>query len=419
MPLSPLRRRLANGVTVLAKETKTTPSVTILAGMRAGALLDPPGAEGTAALVARVLDRGTASRTAAAIADDLDGRGASLSIVAGRHQVSVSATCLAEDFEPILRLVADVLRHPSFPPAEVETRRSELVTSIRQDEDDPASQAVDTLMGDLYAGHPYGRRGRGTVASVEALTRQQLVDFHHTWFGPDALSLVVVGDVPEAAVVAAADAAFADWRTDRPGDPALPVPADGHGRRLRVVPMMNKSQADVAYGLIGISRSDPDYYAAWVMNNALGQYALGGRLGDSIRERQGMAYYVFSALDASVAAGPVLIRAGVAAANVERTIASIDAELTSLRATGLSAAELDESKQYLIGSLPRQLETNADIAGFLLTSEIFDLGADFDARLPDCIAAVTLETANASARRLLDPDRATVVVAGPWEGPAA
>jgi len=185
------------------------------------------------------------------------------------------------------------------------------------------------------------------------------------------------------------------------------------------VPMMNKSQADVAYGLIGIRRTDPDYYATWVMNNALGQYALGGRLGDSIRERQGMAYYVYSSLDASVAAGPLLIRAGVAASNVERTIASIDAELRGLRANGLTSTELDESKQYLIGSLPRQLETNAGIAGFLLTAQIFELGMDFDEQLPDLIAGVSLEAANAAVARLLDPDRATVVVAGPWEGPPA
>lgn len=419
MPLSPIRRQLRNGVTIISKETTTTPSVTILGGIRAGALLDPMGGEGTAALLARVLDRGTTTRTAEAIADDLDGRGASLSIVAGRHQVSLSATCLAEDFDAILRLVAETLRAPSLPASEVETRRSELVTGIRQDEDDPATQAVDTLMGDLYAGHPYGRRGRGTVASVEGLTRQQLREFHHTWFGPAALTLVVVGDVPEAQVRHAATEAFGDWQTTRPPDPSLPAPADGRDRRLRVVPMMNRSQTDVAYGLIGIGRSDPGYYAAWVMNNALGQYALGGRLGDSIRERQGMAYYVYSSLDASVAAGPLLIRAGVSPANVERTIASIDAELTSLRDQGLSAKELDESQQYLIGSIPRQLETNADIAGFLLTSEMFDLGMDFDAQLPALIAGVTLDHANGSVQRLLDPARATIVVAGPWQGPAA
>lgn len=419
MSLSPVRQRLPNGVTIIAKDTKTTPSVTILAGMRAGALLDPMGEEGTAALVARVLDRGTKTRSAESIADELDGRGASLSVVAGRHQVSVSATCLSEDFDTALQLVADVLRAPIFPDVEVETRRSELLTSIRQDEDDPATRAVDALMDELYANHPYGRRGRGTVASVEALTRAQLVDFHRTWFGPAALIFVVAGDIVTDTVTTAAARAFADWHTRRPDDPSLTSPNGARSRQLKVVPMMNKSQADIAYGLVGLRRSDPQYYETWVMNNALGQYALGGRLGDSIRERQGMAYYVYSALDASVAAGPLIIRAGVAGSNVERTIESIDTELRALRDGGLSASELDESKQYLIGSLPRQLETNAGIAGFLLTSEIFGLGMNYDEKLPGFIDAVTLDAANSSIQRLLDPSRATVAVAGPWEGPAA
>ena len=189
-------------------------------------------------------------------------------------------------------------------------------------------------------------------------------------------------------------------------------------RDLAVVPMMNKAQADIAYAFIGVRRSDPDYYAAWVMNNALGQYALGGRLGDSIRERQGMAYYVYSTLDARLAEGPLMIRAGVAGPDVERTLASIDHELTLVRDDGLTAKELDESKRYLIGSIPRQLETNAGIAGFLLSAELHGLGADHDRQLPDHLAAVSLDQANEIAQRLLDPSRAVIVVAGPWVAPA-
>jgi zinc protease len=182
--------------------------------------------------------------------------------------------------------------------------------------------------------------------------------------------------------------------------------------------MPNKSQADVVYGFVGIRRSDPDYTAISVMNNALGQYAIGGRLGDNIREKQGMAYYVFSSLDASFGPGPFSIRAGVAAANVEKTIASIDNEITSIRETGFTAQEIDESKSFLIGALPRQLETNAAIASFLLTAETFGLGLDYDQRLPGLIGAITKESADAAARRLLDPARATVAVAGPWTPPS-
>jgi zinc protease len=188
-------------------------------------------------------------------------------------------------------------------------------------------------------------------------------------------------------------------------------------RDIEVVSMMNKAQADIAYAFVGVRRSDPAYYPAWVMNNALGQYALGGRLGDSIRERQGMAYYVYSTLDASLAEGPLIIRAGVAASDVDRTVASIDRELTLVARDGLAAKELNESKSYLIGSIPRQLETNAGIAGFLLSAEIHGLGIDHDERLPDFIAAVSLDEANQAARQLLDPSRACIVVAGPYRKP--
>jgi len=179
--------------------------------------------------------------------------------------------------------------------------------------------------------------------------------------------------------------------------------------------MMNKSQADIAYGFTTITRRDPDYYAFWLMNNVFGQYALGGRLGDNIRERQGMAYYVSSALDANVAEGPLVVRAGVSPANVDRAVASIDEEVTSLFAGGATQKELDDSRRYLIGSIPRALETNAAIANFLQTEEFFELGLDYDARLPDLLGAVTLDEVNAAARRALDPDRATVVIAGPYE----
>jgi zinc protease len=212
---------------------------------------------------------------------------------------------------------------------------------------------------------------------------------------------------------------FGGWKNPAPA--ALPVPpvVPAAARQRVVIPMMNKAQADVAYGFTAISRKDPAYYAFWLMNVAFGQYAIGGRLGDSIRERQGMAYYVSSSLDANVAAGPLSIRAGVSPANVDRAIASIDEEVTRLRRDGLTPKELDESRRYLIGSIPRSLETNAAIANFLQVEEFFGLGLDYDARLPDLLKAVTLDDANAAARRVLDPARATVVIAGPYEDPVS
>ncbi len=414
--LNPTRLTLDNGVVVIAKANHTNPTVSVLAGVRTGGYADPPDREGTAALCARVLDRGTITRSADAIADDLDGRGASLSVIAGRHQMALAATCLADDFTPVLALVADVARHPRFADEEITTRRESLITSIRQEEDNPASMAGDAFMTTLYGAHPYARKGRGSVASVEAIRRQDLVRFHQKGFDPSAITIVVVGDIDEAAAVAQVAASFGDWSTaaTQPVSVDVPDAVVSGARQLVSVPMMNKSQADVVYGFVGIRRSDPDYMAISVMNNALGQYAIGGKLGDSIRERQGMAYYVYSSLDASFGQGPFSIRAGVNAANVEKTIASIDAELTGVINGGFTEQEIDESKSYMIGSLPRQLETNAAIASFLLSCDTFDLGLDYDARLPGLIAAVRREDAEAAAKRLLDPARATIAVAGPW-----
>lgn len=418
--LNPRRVTLDNGVTVIAKSNHTTPAVSTLVGVRTGAYVDPPERDGTAALCARVLDRGTVTRSADAIADDLDGRGASLSVIAGRHQMALAATCLSDDFPSVLALAADVARHPRFADAEIATRRDNLITSIRQEQDNPASVAGDAFMKALYGSHPYARPVRGTVAGVEAIRRQDLVRFHQRGFEPSAITVVIVGDIEEEASIAAVSRLFGDWSSSSaraPEDkPSLVVPDAPiiSQRQLVSVPMMNKSQADVVYGFVGIRRSDPDYTAMSVMNNALGQYAIGGKLGDSIRERQGMAYYVYSSLDATFGQGPFLIRAGVNAANVEKTIASIDTELAAIIEHGFTDQEIDESKSYMIGAIPRQLETNAAIAGFLLSVETFGLGLDYDQRLPGLIGSVTKDAAGAAARRLLEPARATVAVAGPW-----
>jgi zinc protease len=414
--LAPARTVLDNGVTVVAKETRKTPAVSLNIAVRAGSLGDPPEAPGATYLLSRVIDRGTRARSAAAIAEALDDRGISLSIVVTRHLFTLYCTCLAEDFDVVMSLVAEIVTSPTVPESELATRKGEVVTLVRQDEDNPAVRAVEALMELLYGPkHPYGRRQKGTVEAVEQLTRAQLLSLHAARFAPADVTAVVVGDVEPARVTAVAERAFGGWRANPPTPvPLPPVPAATERRRL-VIPMMNKAQADIAYGFTTITRADPAYYAFWLMNNVLGQYALGGRLGDSIRERQGMAYYVSSVLDANIAAGPLVIRAGVSAANVERAIASIDDELALLGRAGVTQQELDESRQYLIGSLPRALETNAGIAQFLQTAEFFGLGLDYDLRLSSLLSEVRVDDVNGAARQALDPARATVVIAGPYQ----
>jgi zinc protease len=415
--LKPSRQVLANGLTVLSKQTTVTPAVTINASIRAGAVFDPPELAGVAHFASKTIDRGTTHRSAEHIAEELDSRGVSLATSVTRQTLTLTCTCLVEDFEVILSQLADIIRQPAFPAAEVGSRRTEVVTLIRQDEDSPAAVAVDGLMEALYSSaHPYGRKLRGTIETVERVDSGVLRAFHNANITPTSVSLAIVGDVAPQRAVDAASAAFVGWAASSSLALEMSPPPAPAGRRTRVIPMMNKAQADIAYGFTAITRSNPDYYAYWLMNHIMGQYSMGGRLGDSIRERQGMAYYVYSSLDANLVPGPLMVRAGVSAANVARAVASIDAELTNLVADGPTEQEMTEAKHYLVGSLPRTLETNAGIAAFLQTAEFFALGLDYDVRVPGLLQAVTRDQVHEAARRAVDPSKATIVVAGPYDG---
>ena len=310
--------------------------------------------------------------------------------------LTVSCTCLSEDFEAMLDLVGEIVMQPAFPDDEIEKRKGEVLNAIRQDGDSPAAMAMQNLFAMLYPDrHPYGRPAKGRAETVGRIERRDLVAFHEARFAPSAATAIVVGDVDRERAVVAGERVLGRWRRPVPGEMALSHPPKDAVRQERVFPMMNKAQADIAYGFTTIVRSDPRYYAYTLMNNALGQYGIGGRLGDSIRERQGMAYYVFSSFDANVVEGPLFVRAGVNPANVDRAIGSIDEEMRRMATEGLTVEELEDCKQYLVGSIPRLLETNGAIAIFLQTAEFFGLGLDHDLRLPALLDAVTLEDVNA------------------------
>ena len=149
------------------------------------------------------------------------------------------------------------------------------------------------------------------------------------------------------------------------------------------------------------------------MNNILGQFGLGGRLADNIRERQGMAYYAFSSFDPTFGEGPLVVRAGVDPRNVGRALDAIDMEVRHLGEGGPTITEVEETRAYLIGSIPRLLETNDSIAGFLQNCEEFGLGLDFDRRLPRLLQSVTMDEIRSAAADALSPERAAVAVAGP------
>lgn len=412
--LAPSRRVLPNGATILAKQTTATPAVAVNLSVRAGIMHEPEAQPGLAHFLSRTIDRGTERRSAGGIAEALDGVGVSLAVGASRHTLTLGCTCLAEDAADLLDLAVDVVRRPTFPEAEVARRRQEIVTGLRQDQDNPAVRAVQALLVALYGpAHPYGRPAKGRIEDLGRLDRAALVDFHRRAVTPGGLTLALVGDLEVARALDLASSLLEDWPAAPPVEVAIAPPPPA-ARRTIVTPMMSKAQADITYGFATIPRTDPGYDAFWVMNTVLGQYGLGGRLGDNIRERQGMAYYVYSTFEPAFAPAPLVVRAGVDGANVERTITAIDAEIGALARDGATLEEFEDTRRFLVASMPRLLETNAGIADFLQMCELFGLGLDYDVRMPDAVAAVTLDAVREAAT-CLDPARAIVSVAGPYE----
>ena len=412
--LRPVRTELANGVVILAQESGTVPAVTINATFFAGSAQDPVDLPGVAYLTRRVIDRGAANRSAVQIADALDDRGVSLRVTAARDTFSVACDCLSEDLDDLLALISDVVRAPLFPQLELDKRRVEAITSVRQDDDNPAVRSIDALVGTLYGlAHPYGRPFKGTVASLQSIGRAHLLEFHRQRLQPSSLRLAIVGDVDPVAAVEAGSRFFESWSGTPVRENALPAPPAARARSVMCQLMPGKSQTDIGYGFTAVRRLDPRYYAYWMMNNILGQFGLGGRLADHIRERQGMAYYAYSTLEARASEGPLIIRAGVDPGHVERTIEAIDREVSDLGRTGPTLAEFEDTRQSLIGSIPRMLETNDGIGEFLLGAEQFGLGLDHDRRLPDLLRAVTRDEVHEAAAEVLDPFKASIVVAGP------
>jgi zinc protease len=412
--LSPVREVLENGATVIVQETSATPAVSVNATFLSGSLHEPGDQTGLAYLTARVIDRGTTKKTADAIAEELDRRGVSLRIGTTRHTMTFSTTCLAEDFDGVLDLMMEVARYPVFPEVELAKRRAESITVVRQEEDNPAIRASETLSEVLYgADHPYGRRAKGTVEDLERLNRPALVRFHAEQIRPAVLSLAIVGDLDASKAIERARSLLEDWTGESKPPAIVPPPSVDAVRRVCEMTMAGKSQTEIAYGFTTISRLDPRYYAYWMLNNILGQFGLGGRLADNIRERQGMAYYAFSTFNASVGESPLVVRAGVDPKNVDRTIDAIDAEVRELGLNGPTTVEMEESRAYLIGSIPRLLETNHSIAGFLQDCERFGLGLDYDQRLPGLLEAVTLEEVRAAGAEALHPETAAIAIAGP------
>lgn len=415
-PQTITRAKLDNGLTVLIYPNLHTQSVVLTGLVPAGSLFETPEHCGLASLTASSLMLGTQTRDFTAIHTALEDAGADLGFTSGYHNVSFSGKSLAEDLPLLLDLLADSLRRPTFPPEQVNRRRGEAITWQHYREQDTRWQAGRALRANLYpAHHPYHHTVRGTIETLSALTPADLAGFHQMHYGPQQMILVIVGHIEPRAALDMVQARFADWRNPAQviaADlPAIDPPPATHANI--VIP--GKTQADLVIGTIGPSRFAADFQAANVANSILGQFGMMGRIGQTVREDAGLAYYAYSNLAGGRGPGAWSVSAGVDPHDIDRALALILAEIERITREPVSADDLADNQSYFTGRLPLQLERNEGLAGVILSLENYQLGLDYLLRYRDIIYALTPDDLLAAARRYLHPDALVIAVAGPEE----
>lgn len=408
------RIRLENGITILSRANFNSPSVTISGILEVGSLFDSDERLGLADFTATALMRGTGRRSFQQIFEALEACGASMGFNSSTHTTRFYGRALAEDLDLVLELLAECVRQPAFPTEQVERLRAQLLTGLAiraQDSGEMASLAFDEI---VYAGHPYRRPNDGYPHTVQAIRQEDLAGFHRSYYGPGGMLVAVVGGVDPALAIEKVTTALGDWRNPQQPEPVeLPPLQPLESRQQNKVALPGKSQADIVMGAAGPARRSPDFLAASLGNNVLGKFGMMGRLGESIREQAGLAYYASSSLSGGVGPGPWSIAMGVDPVNVERAIELALKEVERFTKEPVSDEELADSKANYIGQLPLSLESNGGVAAALLNLERYDLGLDYYRRYNDLIQAVTKEQALGAAQHYLDPEHLGIAIAGP------
>jgi zinc protease len=416
-PETIVRQTLPNGITVLARENFLSPSVVVLGTILAGGLDESDEQAGLAGLTSSCLMRGAGGNSFHQIYDLLEGAGASLSFGSGMHTTSFYSRCLAEDLPMVLELAANALRHPAFPVDQFERLRGEYLTHLTIREQDTGEQAHLAFAELAYAGHPYAHDDEGNSKTVQGISRLDLQEFHDRYYGPKGMILSVTGAVTPGKAIHWIEKYFGDWKNPLQTDRKPLPPAPRLAKRMeKRVALSGKSQADLVLGAPGPARSSPDFLPAMLGNNILGVFGMYGRIGDAVREAEGLAYYSMSSLSGGMGPGPWMVVAGVNPRNVLRAVELIRREISRFTQSRVSRNELADSQSSIIGRMPLQLESNEGMAGSLMNIELFDLGLDYYRRFPSLIRSITPDQILDAARRYLHADKMALTVAGPPEG---
>ncbi|MFQ5765134.1 MAG: M16 family metallopeptidase [Rhodospirillales bacterium] len=392
----------------------TNPIISVRFAFRGGAALDPAGKEGLANMTSALLDEGAGELDSKTFQQELEDLAITLRFDAGRDTFGGRLKTLVENADTAFRLLALALTQPRFDPGPVARIRSQIVSGLKQDAENPDAVANKTLMRTLFPGHPYGRPVEGTLESVAAIQATDLRAFVSDRLARDTLYIGVVGDITPKALRPVLDDVFGGLGANARSWAVPDTEPQGAGR----VVVVDKAvpQSVIVFADKGIKRKHPDFYAAYVMNHVLGSGGFTSRLYDTIREKRGLAYSVYSSLHPFDHAALILGGAGTANERVSETLGLLRREWARMADTGITENELRDAKTFLTGSFPLRFTSSGRIAGMLVGIQMDDLGIDYFDRRNGLIDAVTLADVTRMAKTLLRPDRLTVVVVGRPDG---
>jgi zinc protease len=402
-------RTLPNGLQVVVVVHREQPAVSLRAIVQAGSAHDPRGKPGVAAMVSTLLDQGTLTRSAQQVAETIDAAGGLLSAGFGRDLSSVNAVVMKDDLALGTRLVADLLRNPTFAPEELERQRQQVLSGLKVAHQDPGYLADVVFDRLVYGTHPYGLPGNGTVESVRGMTRDDLVDFHRAHYAPNNTLLAVVGDVGVDEAMAAVGEAFGDWpRREVPPLPATRVP--DAARRLVVIDQPDAAQTEIRVGQPGVPRKAADYLAVDLLVKILGG-AGANRLHRVLRIERGLTYSASADIESLKQGGQLVGQTSTRAETTGQALRLMVDEFWRLRREQVDERELTGAKAYLTGHFPLTIETPEQIATQVVNALFYELSLrDLDTYRQRVNAVGVDEVARAAYR--LQPDRLVMVLVG-------
>ncbi|MFD1195895.1 M16 family metallopeptidase [Seohaeicola saemankumensis] len=401
------------GITAWLVEDHAIPFTALEIRFRGGASVEAAEQRGVTNLMTALLEEGAGEMDARAFARARDGLAASFRYSVSDDALSVSAQFLTENRDAAVDLLRQSLIQPRFDDDAIERVRAQVLSGLRSDEKNPQNIASRRFDGLVYGDHPYGSSLDGTIDTVSALTRDDLVAAHAGAMARDRIHVSAVGDITEAELGALLDNLLGALPAT---GAALPGPAAPEFRGGVDVVDFPTPQSVVLFGQPGIGQEDPDFFAAFILDHIMGGGGFESRLMTEVREKRGLTYGVYTYLaDRDLAQ---IWGGSVASANdrVAEAVEVIRAEWARMQQDGITQDELDNAKTYLTGAYPLRFDGNGTIANIIVGMQMRGLPIDYAATRNDQVNAVTLADANRVARTLLDPARLSFVVVGQPEG---